>query len=185
MHSKLHHGTSTYPKRARPARETTLYPIPTCPPPVDSAAAKISATSWSPRSGVETPNLASMVLDEGSTGTPIHDPPSRGALPGIPTTVSTPNGIRTRVAALKGRCPRPLDDGGQSLAGASERTNAGPQTGSRLQSAPVAALRRRPLRAPRLSRCPTLQAGPGGGPEPCRLPATRSDHRASGDSAPR
>ena len=23
-----------------------------------------------------------------------------------------PNGIRTRVAALKGRCPRPLDDGG-------------------------------------------------------------------------
>ncbi len=22
-----------------------------------------------------------------------------------------PNGIRTRVAALKGRCPRPLDDG--------------------------------------------------------------------------
>jgi hypothetical protein len=26
--------------------------------------------------------------------------------------VSTPNGIRTRVSALKGRCPRPLDDGG-------------------------------------------------------------------------
>ncbi len=25
---------------------------------------------------------------------------------------STPNGIRTRVSALKGRCPRPLDDGG-------------------------------------------------------------------------
>ena len=23
-----------------------------------------------------------------------------------------PNGIRTRVAAVKGRCPRPLDDGG-------------------------------------------------------------------------
>ena len=23
-----------------------------------------------------------------------------------------PNGIRTRAAALKGRCPRPLDDGG-------------------------------------------------------------------------
>ena len=22
-----------------------------------------------------------------------------------------PNGVRTRVAALKGRCPRPLDDG--------------------------------------------------------------------------
>ncbi len=26
----------------------------------------------------------------------------------------TPNGIRTRVAAVKGRCPRPLDDGGQN-----------------------------------------------------------------------
>jgi hypothetical protein len=26
---------------------------------------------------------------------------------------STPNGIRTRVSALKGRCPRPLDDGGE------------------------------------------------------------------------
>ncbi len=25
---------------------------------------------------------------------------------------STPNGIRTRAAAVKGRCPRPLDDGG-------------------------------------------------------------------------
>src|SRR5699024_593597 len=27
---------------------------------------------------------------------------------------STPNGIRTRVAAVKGRCPRPLDDGSSS-----------------------------------------------------------------------
>ena len=26
-----------------------------------------------------------------------------------------PNGIRTRAAALKGRCPRPLDDGGSRL----------------------------------------------------------------------
>ena len=26
----------------------------------------------------------------------------------------TPNGIRIRVAGLKGRCPRPLDDGGTS-----------------------------------------------------------------------
>src|ERR1700683_3956391 len=27
----------------------------------------------------------------------------------------TPNGIRTRAAALKGRCPRPLDDGGLAV----------------------------------------------------------------------
>src|SRR5579864_5826039 len=27
----------------------------------------------------------------------------------------TPNGIRTRAAALKGRCPRPLDDGGSTV----------------------------------------------------------------------
>jgi hypothetical protein len=26
-----------------------------------------------------------------------------------------PNGIRTRAAALKGRCPGPLDDGGQEV----------------------------------------------------------------------
>ncbi len=25
--------------------------------------------------------------------------------------IGVPNGIRTRVAALRGRCPRPLDDG--------------------------------------------------------------------------
>ena len=29
-----------------------------------------------------------------------------------PGQQSAPNGIRTRAAALKGRCPRPLDDGG-------------------------------------------------------------------------
>jgi hypothetical protein len=28
---------------------------------------------------------------------------------------SAPNGIRTRAAALKGRCPRPLDDGGSTI----------------------------------------------------------------------
>ncbi len=27
----------------------------------------------------------------------------------------TPNGIRTRVAAVKGRCPRPLDDGSKPV----------------------------------------------------------------------
>ena len=29
-------------------------------------------------------------------------------------TQRAPNGIRTRAAALKGRCPRPLDDGGST-----------------------------------------------------------------------
>ena len=37
---------------------------------------------------------------------PLGCVPSESSLqPGIP------NGIRTRAAALKGRCPRPLDDG--------------------------------------------------------------------------
>ena len=29
-------------------------------------------------------------------------------------SLSTPNGIRTRAATLKGWCPRPLDDGGRN-----------------------------------------------------------------------
>ena len=34
----------------------------------------------------------------------------------LPTEASSaPNGIRTRAAALKGRCPRPLDDGGSTV----------------------------------------------------------------------
>jgi hypothetical protein len=28
----------------------------------------------------------------------------------LPSTTYDPNGIRTRVTAVKGRCPRPLDD---------------------------------------------------------------------------
>src|ERR1700679_118753 len=34
------------------------------------------------------------------------------ALLTVPQLTRAPNGIRTRAAALKGRCPRPLDDGG-------------------------------------------------------------------------
>ena len=30
-------------------------------------------------------------------------------------SISTPNGIRTRVTGVKGRRPRPLDDGGSNL----------------------------------------------------------------------
>ena len=29
--------------------------------------------------------------------------------------ISTPKGIRTPVASVKGRCPRPLDDGGEAV----------------------------------------------------------------------
>ena len=36
----------------------------------------------------------------------------------IVTEGGVPNGIRTRVAAVKGRCPRPLDDGDEAEAGA-------------------------------------------------------------------
>src|SRR5437763_1268636 len=50
----------------------------------------------------------------GHTPPPLPNPPpqkqTRPASPGDSTT-SDPDGIRTRVAALKGPCPRPLDDG--------------------------------------------------------------------------
>jgi hypothetical protein len=36
----------------------------------------------------------------------------------LTTASSAPNGIRTRAAALKGRCPRPLDDGGSTVTAA-------------------------------------------------------------------
>ena len=39
---------------------------------------------------------------------------ARGRLQQQRSAASTPNGIRTRVSALKGRCPRPLDDGGST-----------------------------------------------------------------------
>ena len=29
--------------------------------------------------------------------------------------INTPKGIRTPVASVKGRCPRPLDDGGEAV----------------------------------------------------------------------
>ena len=39
-----------------------------------------------------------------------------------------PNGIRTRVTAVKGRCPRPLDDGDVLRLGNLTRDYAGDQT---------------------------------------------------------
>ena len=43
--------------------------------------------------------------------------------------VRAPNGIRTRVTAVKGRCPRPLDDGDVSRLGNLTHVLAGIQTG--------------------------------------------------------
>jgi hypothetical protein len=45
-----------------------------------------------PKAGLDLQNLSEIALTCGNSG--------------------APNGIRTRAAALKGRCPRPLDDGG-------------------------------------------------------------------------
>ena len=59
-------------------------------------------------------------LDEEMFGAgrfPIHLPAARA-----------PNGIRTRAAALKGRCPRPLDDGG--VAGFGRRGRHQPAVGT-------------------------------------------------------
>ena len=44
--------------------------------------------------------------------------------------VRAPNGIRTRVTAVKGRCPRPLDDGDVSRLGNLTRQKASNQTTS-------------------------------------------------------
>src|SRR5205823_3713776 len=67
-------------------------------------------------------------------------------LHGTKLSFRTPNGIRTRVSALKGRDPRPLDDGGslhrprpwgsaESIASGrrSARTEEGPQRGQGAQ----------------------------------------------------
>jgi hypothetical protein len=45
----------------------------------------------------------------------LQDPVVADPEPGTPGQCA-PNGIRTRAAALKGRCPRPLDDGGSTIA---------------------------------------------------------------------
>jgi hypothetical protein len=63
---------------------------------------------------MDRPQVASAVttmLDPGGGGAGRRAwLPGRGTLTG--ENSGAPNGIRTRVAALKGRCPRPLDDGG-------------------------------------------------------------------------
>ena len=56
--------------------------------------------------------------------------PSKPLLLVLPSNffVRAPNGIRTRVTAVKGRCPRPLDDGDVSRLGNLTRLKAGNQT---------------------------------------------------------
>jgi hypothetical protein len=66
---------------------------------------------------------------------------------------SAPNGIRTRAAALKGRCPRPLDDGGL-------RRSSPPRTrGARRRGPP----QHRGRRPPRQSEWRGPICGDGGG----------------------
>ena len=40
--------------------------------------------------------------------------PTYTTAPHLDSTLGVPDGIRTRVTAVKGRCPRPLDDGDMS-----------------------------------------------------------------------
>ena len=58
---------------------------------------------------------------------------------------SAPNGIRTRAAALKGRCPRPLDDGGL-------RRSSPPRTRGARRRGPPQHRGRRPPPAKRVAR---------------------------------
>ena len=65
---------------------------------------------------------------------------------------SAPNGIRTRAAALKGRCPRPLDDGGL-------RRSSPPRTRGARRRGPPQHRGRRPSPAKRMA--PTDQRDEG------------------------
>src|ERR1700681_3666341 len=78
-----------------------------------------------------------------------------------PKTRCTPNGIRTRVTALKGRRPRPLDDGGWT------------DQGLRRLAGRLAALTG--SFRPREAANPNLQACPG--PRPRGPPARRAPRR--------
>ena len=50
-----------------------------------------------------------------------------GSSTGACSVVRAPNGIRTRAAAVKGRCPRPLDDGGLNSIRLIQGKNKGPK----------------------------------------------------------
>ena len=84
---------------------------------------------------------------------------------------SSPNGIRTRAATLRGWCPRPLDDGASSgainLPAAREATNRRPSAGP-VRAAAGAALVRFAGRKARGRGLEPLKAGP----EPAVLPIT-------------
>ena len=59
-------------------------------------------TGLEPATSAVTGRRANQTALQGHTGSPIVQSES---------AVSDPNGIRTRAAAVKGRCPRPLNDG--------------------------------------------------------------------------
>ena len=76
-----------------------------------------TSTGLEPATSAVTGRRANQLRHEASCGTK----PDSTRVASL-ARVSTPNGIRTRATAVKGRGPRPLDDGGQ-----------GPSTSSRLE----------------------------------------------------
>ena len=70
--------------------------------------ASATSTGLEPATSAVTGRRANQLRHEASLGTKPDSWTSRLPL----ARVRTPNGIRTRAAAVKGRCPRPLDDGG-------------------------------------------------------------------------
>ncbi len=103
-----------------------------------------------------------LVQSEGTAVAPTLTPTSDGGAgstgPMGSRPQSTPNGIRTRAAAVKGRCPRPLDDGGRWPAGRPKGCDDRPDEDDAVG---------KPIRRRSEGRCP-LSARPVRALEPAR-----------------